>query len=144
MQKGKSEMAKKGARTIRDRGDAERREKAENGTVKKRNARAREIVTITLERSDSSVLERKRPRGVRCRLVDGGREQRETKQDRTRRSDSAYGYEVWRAESKLNREQARVVDRRDSPRRSSFAWTRSLDSTRRRRAFQNHSRSAVC
>lgn len=134
MRKGKRDGAKEGARTIRDRRDAERREKAENGTMKKRNARAREIVTIKREAYSNGKGH------VRAVQVGGGREQRETKQDRTRRS----GYEVWRAESKLNREQSRrVVDRRDSPRRSSFAWT-SLDPTRRRRAFQNHSRSAVC
>lgn len=79
-------MTEEGSRTIRDRrDDAERREKAENGTVKKRNARAREIVTIKRE----AIRAYSNGKGhVRAVQVGGGREQRETKQDRTRRSDS--------------------------------------------------------
>lgn len=69
-------MRKKGGkrtRTIRDRrDDAERREKAENGTVKKRNARAREIVAIKRE----AIRAYSNGKGhVRAVQVGGGREQ---------------------------------------------------------------------
>lgn len=53
--------------------------------MKKRNARAREIVAIKREAIGAYSNEKGHVRAVQ---VGGGREQRETKQDRTRRSDS--------------------------------------------------------